>query len=72
LKNNSERYIENKKNKIDKTVLKLKNREISIYDLNDIEKDSLLQYYNIKICTNKTKINEIRKNLKEVIKDDKS
>lgn len=64
LKNNNKEYMENKRKNIKEIIIKLKNKEISIENLTNEEKDSLIQYFNIQILNNKEKIKNIKKYIK--------
>ena len=64
LKNNNKEYMENKRKNIKEIIIKLKNKEISIENLTNEEKYSLIKYFNIQILNNKEKIKNIKKYIK--------
>ena len=62
MKSNSEKYKSHKRQNIQNIVSRLEKNEITIEELEDSQKDDLIQYYNNQISINQKKIKEIKKN----------
>ena len=65
MKNNAKEYMEKSKKELEEIILKIHNNEIKIENLDDIQKDKLLYYYNNKILMQKKKIKNIREKVKK-------
>jgi len=68
LKSNGEKYKSYKRQNIQNIVSRLEKNEITIEELEDSQKDELIQYYNNQISINQKKIKEIRNKVKRRIK----
>lgn len=70
MESNSEKYKSYKRQNIQNIVSRLRKNEITIEELEDSQKDDLIQYYNNQISIHQKKIKEIRNKVKRRIKDD--
>ena len=68
MKSNSEKYKSHKRQNIQNIVSRLEKNEITIEELEDSQKDDLIQYYNNQISINQKKIKEIKNKVKRRIK----
>ena len=68
MKSNGEKYKSYKRQNIQNIVSRLEKNEITIEELEDSQKDELIQYYNNQISINQKKIKEIRNKVKRRIK----